>query len=120
MRTIPQGLAPRLAGTVFFGLFLPLFAACAAPTLPLPPPSALVSTPDESGNVTITGMGRPNAVVMVFNESTERGVIVVADGVGNYTARIEASGGETLTIWQMVGTDTSQLLSRTVPLPDPT
>lgn len=119
MRTIAHGLAPRLAGAAFLALFLPLFSACAAPTLPLPPPSALVSVPDESGIVSITGMGRPRAVVMVFNEDTELGVIVLADEVGNYTAQIAASSGETLTIWQMVGTDSSQLLSRMVPFPGP-
>ncbi len=119
MRTLSQRLVPRLAGTVFFTLLLPLFSACAAPTLPLPPPSALVSAPDGSGNVTISGMGRPHAIVMVFNENTERGVIVTADPIGNYTVQIAANGGEILTLWQMVGTQTSQLLSREVPFPGP-
>jgi hypothetical protein len=110
----------RLLGALLLSLALTLPAlsllpACAAPTLPLPPPTALVATPDENGFVTVTGMAREGAVVMVFNEDRDLGVIVVADDTGAYSGRIEASIGETLTIWQMVGSDTSQLLSRQVP-----
>lgn len=107
------------AALALFITCLPFFSACAAPTLPLPPPSALVSAPDEGGIATVTGMGRPSAVVMVFNENSELGVIVVADDAGNYVARIHASGGDTLTMWQMVGSQTSPLLSREVPFPGP-
>lgn len=119
-RETPRGRLARLLGALLLALAasLPvagLLPACAAPTLPLPPPTALVATPDADGFVTITGMAREGAVVMVFNESRDVGVIVVADDIGGYTARIEASIGETLTIWQMVGSDTSQLLSREVP-----
>lgn len=112
----PHSIFPALA---FFVACLPFFSACAAPTLPLPPPSALVSAPDEAGIATVAGMGRPSAVLMVFNENSELGVIVVADDTGNYVARIQAGGGDTLTIWQMVGSQTSPLLSREVPFAGP-
>lgn len=110
----------RLLGTgaLAISLGLPLVGflpACAAPTLPLPPPSALVATPDPDGVATVTGTAREGAVVSVFNEDRELGVIVVADGVGAFTARIAASIGDTITIWQRVGTDTSSPLSREVP-----
>lgn len=88
---------------------------CAAPTLPLPPPTALLSTPDAEGVVTIEGVARERAIVMAFNEDRREGVIGEAGDDGTYTLRIAASIGETITVWQMVGADTSQLLSREVP-----
>lgn len=90
-------------------------AGCAAPTLPLPPPTALVSTPDADGVVTIEGVARGRAIVMAFNEDRREGVIGEAGDDGAYTLRITASISETITVWQMVGSDTSQLLSRSVP-----
>lgn len=88
---------------------------CAAPTLPLPPPTALVSAPDEDGFVEVSGVSRPLAIVMGFNEDRRAGVIAEAGEDGAYSLRIQASIGETITVWQMVGSDTSQLVSRVVP-----
>ena len=88
---------------------------CAAPPQPLPPPPALVSTPHADGVVTVEGVARGGAIVMAFNEERRQGVIGEAGDDGMYTLRVEASIGETITVWQMVGSDTSQLLSRTVP-----
>ncbi len=110
----------RFLGTfvLVLSLGLPLLGllpACAAPTLPLPPPTALVSTPADDGFVTVSGNARPNALIMILNESRDLGVIVSSDAAGDYTARIEASIAEIITVWQMVGTDTSQLVSREVP-----
>lgn len=77
---------------------------CAAPTLPLPPPSALVvSAPDASGMVTVTGHADPAAFVFVLNEATEYGVIVHADAAGLFSAQIPASVGDMLSVWQAIG-----------------
>jgi hypothetical protein len=105
-------LAAILGAFVLLGLAGP---GCAAPTLPLPPPTALVSTPDAEGIVTVTGLARPVAIVMVLNEDRRAGVIGEAEPDGSYSLRIAASIGETLTVWQMVGTTSSQLVSRSVP-----
>lgn len=115
----PLRALSRLLGALLLlaalGLVPVLGGACAAPTLPLPPPTALVTTPDDQGWVAVSGMARANALVMVYNEDRDEGVIVMSDAEGSYSARIQASIGETLTIWQLVGSDSSQLLSRVVP-----
>ncbi|MFN7701503.1 MAG: hypothetical protein ACK5U8_26660, partial [Deltaproteobacteria bacterium] len=38
-----------------------LVGGCYGPTLPLPPPTALVSAPDAEGTVTVTGPALPRA-----------------------------------------------------------
>lgn len=89
--------------------------ACAAPTLPLPPPTALSSAPDAMGNVTVTGRVNPGAYVFALNEDRGDGVIVSADGAGLYSATLQATSGHTITCWQMVGTSTGQLTTVVVP-----
>lgn len=92
---------------------------CAAPTLPLPPPTALASVPDADGLVTITGMVRPAALVVVINEMArdpmERGVVVDADDRGFYTARIRAMPGDAITVFAREGTSDSQIREVIVP-----
>ncbi len=80
---------------------------CAAPVLPLPPPTALVEAPpDMDGLVTITGEARPGAFVGCLNENTEVGVLVRADPMsGAYTVRIQAMSGDGIAIWQFEGTE---------------
>lgn len=93
--------------------------ACYAPTLPLPPPTALSSAPDADGFVTVTGMTRPFALVFVINEMSrdpmERGVVVDADDRGFYTARIRAEIGDTITVFAREGTQDSQVTDTIVP-----
>lgn len=96
-----------------------LGAACSSgtsPTLPIPPPSALTSAPDESGVVTITGNGAiEGAIVSAYNERTERGVIETADDAGAFVLRLEAQTGDSILVWQRVGTQSGQVLSLGVP-----
>jgi hypothetical protein len=80
-----------------------LFSAdCAAPSLPLPPPTALVEQPpDAMGFVTVEGDARAGAYVGCLNNSTDNGVIVRSDvTTGAYTLRIEAQSDDVLTLWQ--------------------
>jgi len=99
------------------------FAACSSgcssgtsPTLPIPPPSALTSAPDADGVVTITGDGAiEGALVSAYNERTERGVIETADDTGAFVLRLEAQTGDSILVWQRVGTQSGQVLSLGVP-----
>lgn len=88
----------------------------ASPTLPIPPPSALTSAPDEDGVVTITGNGAiEGALVSAYNERTGRGVIETADDAGAFVLRLEAQTGDSILVWQRVGTQSGQVLSLGVP-----
>lgn len=81
-------------------------ASCAAPTLPLPPPAALVySAPDADGIVTVSGEALPNALVTCLNVNKHEGRIVYADDAGDFTVRIPADVGDELQVWQESGTD---------------
>lgn len=91
------------------GLGAVVAPSCAAPTLPLPPPTALVSGPDPAGYVTVSGSARPNAYVFALNNRTEEGVIGVADSAGNYSLRLLAQRGDSLSVWYMVGSQTSAI-----------
>ena len=77
-------------------------ASCAAPTLPLPPPTALVEgPPDASGNVTVRGNARRGSFVACLNENREVGVLGRADpSSGDYTLVIGADIGDDLRLWQ--------------------
>ncbi len=91
--------------------------ACSTPTLPLPPPSALVSPPDGSGLVTVSGDALPGAYVLCVNERTNDGVIDTADDDGHFSLTLEADTGDTLLIWQQVGTDRGPTQNLVVPSP---
>ena len=113
VRSLRLGLG-ALLGALALALVVAL-GACAAPTLPLPPPTALSSAPDAMGRVTVTGRVNPDAYVFALDEDRGDGVIVSADSTGVYSATLLASSGDTITIWQMVGTNTGQLTSVIVP-----
>jgi hypothetical protein len=83
-----------------------LVADCAAPTLPLPPPTGLIEAPpDATGMVTITGEARLGAYVGSLNNSTDTGVIVRSDvDTGVYTIRIAAQIDDVITLWQFEAT----------------
>ena len=92
--------------------------AGASPTLPIPPPLAVASSPDASGIVTIRGEGAvAGALVAAYNEELGAGVIGQAQPDGTFELRLMAAPGDSITVWQRVGTDTSGLLSLVVPEP---
>ncbi len=97
--------AIRWIGILLVGLTA-IGPSCAAPVLPLPPPTALVEAPpDATGIVTVTGNARPGAFVGCLNQRTEDGVIVHADLMtGDYTLRIAAEVDDSLTLWQFEAT----------------
>jgi hypothetical protein len=91
---------------------------CFGPTLPLPPPTALVSAPGADGFVDLTGEALPDAYVLALNLDTDDGVIGRANGGGRYALRVRAEVGHTLEVWQMTGSgDGGQ--HRTVVVPSP-
>lgn len=50
-----------------------------------------------------------------YNERTGRGVIETADDTGAFVLRMEAMTGDSILVWQRVGTQTGQVLSLAVP-----
>ena len=107
----------------FLLLLLPLLGfatSCesgSAPTLPLPPPVALVQgPPDAEGMVTVLGEGAiEGAQVFAFEERTMTGVIGTANDLGQFELRLAAESGDTILVWQRVGTQTSELIQILVP-----
>jgi hypothetical protein len=93
--------------------------ACAAPTLPLPPPTALVEEPpDAMGNVTVRGQALDSAYVACLNERTEQGVITRADDAGAYSIEIAAQAGDVIDVWQFDATSNGgELTTVIVPAP---
>ena len=88
---------------------------CAAPTLPIPPPTALVEAPAPDGYVTVSGSANPDAYIFVLNENTDAGVIGRAMPSGLYSVRVQAMSGDQLSIRQMVGNQSGQLTTPVVP-----
>ncbi|MCS6797791.1 MAG: hypothetical protein NZ898_04560 [Myxococcota bacterium] len=103
-----------LAILAAFGL---LASACATPTLPLPPPTALVSAPDAEGMVSVEGRVTADAYVFCLNADTDRGVIVRASPAGDYTLRIQAEIGHTLELWAEREARRSETVDLVVPSP---
>lgn len=103
-RTFLRWALAALLGLALTGLAM--LGACAAPTLPVPPPTALVEEPPgPDGIVTVRGNARPGAFVACLNERTEEGVIVRSDVVtGDYELRIAAVPDDLLTLWQFQAT----------------
>lgn len=99
-------------------LAAPACTTGSSPTLPIPPPTALSSAPDAAGIVTITGSGAiEGAMVLAYNERLETGSIGVADDMGDFSLQLAAEVGDSITVWQRVGTDSGQLLEIIVPAP---
>lgn len=111
MRSALRPALVAIASTIFVAA-----AGCTAPTLPLPPPSALVEAPDVDGFATVTGEAQPGAFVFCVNERLESGVIVRADMTsGAYSLRIPAVANDTLVLWQEIGTEPGEKVERFVP-----
>jgi hypothetical protein len=94
------------------------FGACnSTPTLPLPPPVAQVSFPDEQGFALVEGEAQPDAYIFVLNETRDDGVISKADQDGLYSVRIQAQSDDDLVIWQALDGESGELKRVTVPRP---
>lgn len=85
-----------------------VLVACAAPTLPLPPPGAPVveatDTPDVVRLVSVRG-AQPDAVVLVVNENTSlpratRVAATLADEAGSWSLEVAARPGDRLDVSQ--------------------
>lgn len=97
---------------------LPGCTAGSSPTLPIPPPLAVSSSPDADGIITIRGEGAlPSALVAAYNEEIGAGVIGQAEADGSFELQLMGAPGDSITVWQRVGTETSGLLSIIVPEP---
>jgi len=105
-------------GILCFATLFALDGCNTVPTLPLPPPVAMVSGPTAQGLVLVEGQVNARAFVSVFNERAEAGVITRADLQGYFSAELEADVGDLLTIWQEIDGDTGERKQVTVPAPD--
>ena len=96
------------------------FAGCGAtPTLPLPPPVAMVGSPNLQGLVLVSGTANEDAYVMVLNERIGVGEIQLADAEGAFAIEIPAVVGDTLLLWQERDGITGERSEQTVPPPRP-
>lgn len=97
-----------------------LAAGCTnAPTLPVPPPNALVEEPpDAEGFVTIRVSGaEPDALVLGLNERTGNGTIETAGPTGEASLRLRAEIGDAIQVWQRVGSQGGEVVDVIVPGP---
>jgi hypothetical protein len=88
--------------------FALLGASCLSPTLPLPPPD--VESIQDAGRMqwTIAGSCTPGAVVSVFNETTNKGVLVEdVDRSGKFVVTLTGDLCDLGWVSQVVGTETS-------------
>jgi hypothetical protein len=101
------------------GLLVVLGAACASPTLPLPPPMQpdQTSGPDSDHIKLSAGCGSedPNAVIVIVNTNGQvpddqavSGAVVTT--CGSWDATVYAHTGDILDITQEIGTERSQPL----------
>lgn len=101
--------ALRIAALAALAVSLLAGAACLSPTLPLPPPEApdtIRPSADHAGMWTINGDCYPGALVTLFNDRTQRGVVIKdSDENGRYSVEIEAEPCDLVQMWQDVATD---------------
>ena len=85
-----------------------LGASCLSPTLPLPPPD--VESIQKAGSTlwTIAGSCSPGAVVSIFNETQNQGVLIEdRDLSGKFVVNLKADECDTGWVVQSLGTETS-------------
>ncbi len=108
MRTLPA-----ILGAI---LFASACTTASAPTLPIPPPTALSSAPDVDGFVTVTGAGAiEGAMILAYNQRLEVGVIGAVTDLGTFELRLSGEVGDSILVWQRVGTDASRFVEILVP-----
>jgi hypothetical protein len=88
--------------------------ACASPTLPLPPPSPPVVSPEANGMVHLasTSGAEPNAIIVIYNANPnvpldKRVGGAQADANGSWDADVFATHGDLLEISQQFGKSSS-------------
>jgi len=85
-----------------------LSASCLSPTLPLPPPD--VESIQQVGATlwTIAGSCSPGAVVSIFNETQNQGVLIEdRDLEGKFVVNLKANACDVGWVVQSLGTETS-------------
>lgn len=112
---LPFAMCLALGGSAIS--MLSLGGCNSAPTLPLPPPVVDVGSPNSQGLVEVRGEVLPNAYVSVFNERTEVGVIVRADGDGSFVAELAAEVDDMITVWSEIDGELSERARTSVPPP---
>lgn len=97
-------------------------AACASPTLPLPPPSIPTIGPGPmSGQVHLSaqcGGSQAGATVLVINDGNpigKRDAVTVSDNCGAWALDVYASSHDVLQVQQIVGAEISDAVSVQVP-----
>ncbi len=91
-------------------------AACAAPTLPLPPPETDVGPPNEFGIVEVQGTGAAaRSICICVNTNTDEVEGTYAEADGTFLVEIAASVNDELECWYQDGFDVSQISYDTVP-----
>jgi hypothetical protein len=98
-------------------------AGCNSPTLPLPPPDSpqIADISPDGLTVHLLGAGAyPGALVVVFNDDLQKGVIVTAAPNGAYDAVVPTDlqrfQVNELEMWQRVGAQDSSVIVFLVPL----
>jgi hypothetical protein len=85
-----------------------LGASCLSPTLPLPPPD--VESIQQAGPTlwTIAGSCSPGAVVSIFNETQNQGLLIEdRDLSGKFVVNLKANACDVGWVVQSLGTETS-------------
>jgi len=97
-------------------------AACASPTLPLPPPAVPnIGAGPMAGQVHLSSPcdgAEPGATVLVINNNepvANRDAVTVADNCGSWSLNAYAQKGDYLQIQQIVGSEISSSVSVPVP-----
>jgi hypothetical protein len=111
------------AGLLGAGLLLACIAGCAAPTLPLPPPSEPTIAPQGTAGTYRLSSDRGaqgNAIIVIVNRNPDvprnkRVSGAQADPEGTWEAEVIASPGDALDITQEFGTTRSPSITVVVP-----
>jgi hypothetical protein len=97
-------------------------AACASPTLPLPPPAlpGITKVTEDSVKLTSEYGAEPNAIIMTFNTDPnvpddKRIGGCLADSFGSWDTTIEAFSQDEIEITQQIGTAVSPPETVTIP-----
>ena len=112
----------RALRVVFAAIVVLALAACASPTLPLPPPAIPSTTLEADGRVTLRSDHgvEPNALVVILNHNeslplNQRVAGTLADTEGTWEQTVIASPGDILDVTQEFGSMRSAQTTFRVP-----